>query len=194
MKTILTLFVLLFSSLVFADDISDFQIEGISIGDSLLDYFSEEEIKKNIAEYYPNYQDQSFTTTEFYKHSLFKKYESVQFNFKRSDKNYLIYAITGANFYEDNINNCFLELDKIEKELSILFNNTKKINLDKRSHHMDLTGQSYTLGFGYLLESNDAAIVECYDWTKKLTKEKGWTDKLSVTIWNSEFSDWLHQN
>ena len=31
-----------------ADDIRDFQIEGMSIGDSLLDYFSEEEIKKNI--------------------------------------------------------------------------------------------------------------------------------------------------
>ena len=29
-----------------ADDIRDFQIEGMSIGDSLLDYFSEEEIKK----------------------------------------------------------------------------------------------------------------------------------------------------
>ena len=28
-----------------ADDIKDFQIEGMSIGDSLLDYFSEEEIK-----------------------------------------------------------------------------------------------------------------------------------------------------
>ena len=33
-----------------ADDIKDFQIEGMSIGDSLLDYFSEEEItnKKKI--------------------------------------------------------------------------------------------------------------------------------------------------
>ncbi len=27
-----------------ADDIRDFEIEGISVGDSLLDYFSEEEI------------------------------------------------------------------------------------------------------------------------------------------------------
>ena len=44
MKTLLTLFVLFFSSSVFADDISDFQIEGMSIGDSLLEYFSEEEI------------------------------------------------------------------------------------------------------------------------------------------------------
>ena len=35
-------------NLSFADDIRDFQIEGMSIGDSLLDYFSEEEIKTNI--------------------------------------------------------------------------------------------------------------------------------------------------
>ena len=33
-----------------ADDISEFEIEGISIGDSLLEYFSKEEIKKNIIE------------------------------------------------------------------------------------------------------------------------------------------------
>ena len=31
-----------------ADDIRDFQIEGMSVGDSLLDYFSEEKIKDNI--------------------------------------------------------------------------------------------------------------------------------------------------
>ena len=48
MKTLLTIFVLLFSSSVVAEDISDYQIEGISIGDSLLDYFSEDEIIKNI--------------------------------------------------------------------------------------------------------------------------------------------------
>ena len=31
-----------------ADDIKDFQIEGISIGDSLLDYLSKREIKRKI--------------------------------------------------------------------------------------------------------------------------------------------------
>ena len=48
MKILLTLFVLLFSSSVFADDISDFQIEGMSIGDSLLDYFTKKEIQENL--------------------------------------------------------------------------------------------------------------------------------------------------
>ena len=50
MKKTLIILVLLFSSSVFADDISDFEIEGMSIGDSLLDYMSEEEILKEIEE------------------------------------------------------------------------------------------------------------------------------------------------
>ena len=47
MKKLLTLLFALYflsSPSVFADDISDFQIEGISIGDSLLDYMTEDEI------------------------------------------------------------------------------------------------------------------------------------------------------
>ena len=35
-----------------ADDIRDFQIEGMSIGDSLLDYFSEEEINEKKKNFY----------------------------------------------------------------------------------------------------------------------------------------------
>ena len=74
MKIILILFVLFFSTSVFApmatkskftsfkertsertsneDIISDFQIEGMSIGDSLLQYFSRKEIQNNIRELY----------------------------------------------------------------------------------------------------------------------------------------------
>ncbi len=49
-KLLILLFSLFFlsSPSVFADDISDFQIEGISIGDSLLDYMTEEEILEEI--------------------------------------------------------------------------------------------------------------------------------------------------
>ena len=44
-KLILFLFLLGFAGNVFADDVSEFEIEGIKMGDSLLDYMSEEEIK-----------------------------------------------------------------------------------------------------------------------------------------------------
>ena len=47
MKIFIAVLVLIFSiqSWTKADDISDFEIEGMSIGDSFLDYFSKEEIK-----------------------------------------------------------------------------------------------------------------------------------------------------
>ena len=54
MKILLTLFVLLFSSSVLAEDISDFQIEGMSIGDSLLDYLTKNEIEESKSDFYPN--------------------------------------------------------------------------------------------------------------------------------------------
>ena len=44
LSTYLLLILFSFSAPSFADDIRDFQIEGISIGDSALDYFTEEEI------------------------------------------------------------------------------------------------------------------------------------------------------
>ena len=49
-KLLILLFSIFFlsSPAVFADDISDFQIEGMSIGDSLLDYMTEEEILEEI--------------------------------------------------------------------------------------------------------------------------------------------------
>ena len=47
------LFVLIFSTNIsLADDISDFQIEGMSVGDSALNYFSEELIERNKRNYF----------------------------------------------------------------------------------------------------------------------------------------------
>ena len=43
-----------------ADDIRDFQIEGISVGDSLLDYYSEKEINKSRK--VTKYKDKTYTT------------------------------------------------------------------------------------------------------------------------------------
>ena len=50
MRAFITVLVLIFSlqSFTKADDISDFEIEGMSLGESLLDFFSEEEILNGI--------------------------------------------------------------------------------------------------------------------------------------------------
>ena len=59
-----------------ADDIRDFQIEGMSIGDSLLDYFSKKEIKKNKVNYY---KSDKFVPVYIGDTSKFNNYDGVQF-------------------------------------------------------------------------------------------------------------------
>ena len=51
MRVFIAVLILIFSlqSFTKADDISDFEIEGMSLGDSLLDYYSENEIKKQLS-------------------------------------------------------------------------------------------------------------------------------------------------
>ena len=64
-KRFLIILILIFnlSNFSFADDIRDFQIEGMSVEDSLLDYFSEEKIKKNIMwQYNENKKNNKFVT------------------------------------------------------------------------------------------------------------------------------------
>ena len=94
MKTLLTLFVLLIPSSVFADDISDFEIEGMSIGDSLLDYLSKKEINNNIVEIYDYYNNQDFTTVQLSNHRILTQYDGLQINIKRKDQKYIIYALS----------------------------------------------------------------------------------------------------
>ena len=65
-----------------ADDIQDFQIEGMSIGDSLLDYYSEEEINNATDE---SYKDKLFITKTMWTKN-YNLYETVQLTYKGSDK------------------------------------------------------------------------------------------------------------
>jgi len=56
MKRLLLVLILTlsFQSLIKADDIRDFEIEGISIGDSLLNHFDITKIKGGLKDWYPD--------------------------------------------------------------------------------------------------------------------------------------------
>ena len=102
-----------------ADDIRDFQIEGMSIGDSLLDYFSEEKIKQN--ERKTTYKNKKFVKYGFVE-STFNTYESLKIYLKTNDKKYIVKSISGL-FIIDNINECLEKRDSIAKEIDFLFFN-----------------------------------------------------------------------
>ena len=175
-------------NLSFADDIRDFQIEGISIGDSLLDYFSETEIKKNIPPY--EYNDNKFTFFEMHNPSKFENYDGLQIGYKTNDKNYTIYGISGGIFYKDNIEECFTEKNKIELEVGELFNNLEKEDMGRTKHPVDKSGKSTVEGIYFNFKSGSYIRISCYDWSKEFEK-KNWIDVLRVEIYTKEYNKWL---
>ena len=116
---------LLLSVNAYADDIKDFQIEGMSVGDSLLDYMTLNEIKKakkdkdNI--YYNNKSFVSImSSTKIYNN--LKVFDDVYFTLKTKDKEFIIYAIEGKIMIKDNKKNtCYNEQKIIANDIQKVF-------------------------------------------------------------------------
>ena len=190
MKRLLLILILTFSfqSWIKADDIRDFEIEGMSIGDSLLDFFSEDEILKSIRPNQYAGSDGKFVEIEIYKenHSFLKTYEGMQIFYKKNDKNYKIYSLSGGIFYEHNINACFKQQKEIEKIFSEIFKSTRKRE-SKRKHADDATGKSFIYFITYDFTNGNRVEISCYDFSKHLNRN----DYLLVSVDTKELNDWL---
>ena len=189
-KLLILLFSLFFlsSHSVFADDISDFQIEGMSIGDSLLDYFSEDEIINNIYDAYPNKEDSTFTTVEIILKS-FKNYDAIQAMVKENDNKYIAYSMDGMISYRNNIEECYSKQNEIVEEFSIIFNNVTINDPGVIKDKID-AGKSTYKGIYFNFPSGDYIEVVCYDWSKEI----GWIDHLRIGLTSNEVSDWISAN
>ena len=190
MKTLLTFFVLLFSSLVVAEDIADFQIEGISVGDSLLDYMSEEEIKKEMIKTKGMYPALSKKFTEVFLFKDFKNYDHLSFIVKPNDIKYTIHNLRGLVYYDNEIEKCLVKLKEISEEISSLFIKVKK-DEGRYQSKKDSSGKSYNTYVGFDLKSGDSIFIQCYQYGKEFKKKKNWKDNLSISIQTKEAYDWL---
>ncbi len=179
------LFLILFSFSVpsFADDISDFEIAEMSIGDNLLDYFSEEEILSN-QPYLEIEKEYSFKTVEFYKTIPSKEYDSISIIYKSNDKKFIIHKIKGLIIYSNNIKDCYSKKNKITEDLSVLFKDVEWENTQYKDEDGFFSFSTKHLKLG-------AIIVACYDWNSKITMEKKWKDNLRVSIETKEYYEWL---
>ena len=169
-----------------ADDIQDFEIEGMSIGDSLLDYFTEDEIKENIEDYYDYAKIKKYYAVEIFMPERFKVYDAVQLSLKINDKNYIIDHIVGQIHYKNNINGCYEKQKEVVKELTLLFKNVEKSEEDTK-HPSDVTGKSKIKEVNFWFKSGDVAGADCYDWSDKM----GYVDHLRVGMLSHEFNTWL---
>ena len=187
----LYLFLILFSlqASSWADDISDFQIEGMRIGDSLLDYFTVDEIKNASKNQYPN--SKKYTIRLFQSLPKFKIYDGVQATYKTNDKKYKIYALGGVLWFDttdNNIKNCYKKKDEIVKEITEFFKDELiKIEEDNNKHVVDESGKSTYKSIDFWFNSGDKIGVICNDWSE----EMGLADRLKVTMASKEFLNWL---
>ncbi|MDC0627165.1 hypothetical protein OAO99_01190 [Candidatus Pelagibacter sp.] len=190
MKRLLLILILTlsFQSLTKADDIREFEIEGISIGDSLLDFFNEDEILKNDGNYYSK---KKFVTTVFNKHRKIKNYDWLQISYKRNDSKYIIYSIDGVIEFKKNYKACLKKKDIVVNELSTLFdkNNTR---IDKGKHRADKSGKSTYENLIFELDGGHQVVVSCLDWSKAF--EKKYFDHMKVWVNHTEFKEFIISN
>lgn len=188
MKNFLVIFILClcFATSSKANDIKDFQIGGISIGDSLLKFYSKNELENKIEgkdAYF--YKDRKFADLILKPKSQSQEYKNLQITINPRDKKYEIFNVAGQIFFENDMPGCQIKKKKIISEISLLFpNNTFETSF--KNHAIDKTGDS-KVDQSFMILPNGSILVECYDWSKKYK----YADKLIISIRSNEFQNFL---
>ena len=194
MKIIFTLFILFCSSSVFSEDISDYQIEGISIGDSVLDYFSEDFINKNTDDNFYSYLKDPYRYKELYlidyddqiNYDL-DNYHSLRILYKKQNSDYIIHGLAGQIIYEKKSQICNSERNKIINEFEQMFINLEKQGPKVSSHIYDKTGKSKVDNISFWFDNNDVALISCYYWSD----EMNYYDNLKIQLFRDDLNLWL---
>ena len=187
---IVLIFIFSLQSWTKADDITDFQIEGMSIGDSLLNYMNIEKI--NISK--RNYFDDE---RKYYVVGIsdnLNSYDVVDLYLKTGDNKYIIRTMGGI--LDLSGSKCFSKKEEIAKELENFFPNIKKEEFEK-THEYDKSNKSKQYQTVFFLKNtkkaNDPHIrVECSVWSKEFKKKTGFSDTLNVVAMTTEILDWIY--
>jgi len=181
MKRLLIILILtfIFQSLAKADDISDFEIEGMSVGDSLLDHYTLSEIKKDLFIY--ENTDKKFTATNLV--STSENFDSIQVHFKTNDNKFTIYTIDGIFAYEKKTSVCNKKKREINKSISFLFKNLER---DDGNDLQMVSGRGTMDTNRYLFDNNDFIEIVCYKYSVSTHTNMG---RLGVV--KKELNDWI---
>ena len=189
----LTIIFLIFSfhNFVKADDIRDFEIEGMSIGDSLLKFMSIDKINNNIFEnYFKNGKKRKYYATGFFNTD---KYDQLEIYLKTGDNIFKIKAITGFKTI-NNLKKCLSLKKEIVNEIQNLFIDIEPLTYNDVAHTFDKSGKTKQYQTAFLLKNHrtkDHIRIECTKWSKKMKKENGFADNLGVSVFSTEALEWV---
>lgn len=184
-----TLVILVFILTLFGCDqgplIENYKIEGISIGDTLLDFMSEKEIVKQITNpqiSYDHLDPPNKFLEIFWSHGL-ETYSEVSVFVENGDKKYIIQGMFGE-LKNSSIEKCLEEKSKTIEEFDILFKD------ESRVQSSDYAGRiGFIYEHSYILNTSDRATVQCYD-------RPGYLDhnSLLISLTSSFLGEWLFVN
>ena len=178
-------------TLVKADDIRDFQIEGMGIGDSALDFFNKKKID-NKKTYYLN-------SKKFFRATLnhnSDSFEKIQLHIKNNDPHYIIQAISGIIYFRDKLvseKECLKKHNEINKNLSSSLSNLKISKAKKRVLEQDKTGNSFhfTIYYDFNDEGTEYIKLGCVMYGSEYFEKFKYTDHLRLGFNSKNFSYWL---
>ena len=179
-----------FQSWTKADDIRDFEIEGISVGDSLLTHYNKEQIK-SAYENASYYKDNIFAVIFVEKDSI--NYDRIQVTLKPNDRNHKIFAIEGIIDFDKKIDECNKQKNIIIQDLEQVLSNSNRID-DDGPYSPDLSGNSFSYMSWFFLDSGGYFSVTCRKMGNEVRKKYGWTDELSISATTKEMENFLRGN
>ena len=189
MRVFIAILVLIFSlqSWTKADDIRDFEIEGMSIGDSALDYFSKSTLDKGKELSW--YDTKIFTPIRDIMLTNSKIYESYQIVIKTGDKNYIIQTILAGIFIE-NLNDCLAMKKEVANYLDKVFPSIKRESGSKK-HEADKKGKSIQYIDQYVLNFPTHVRVECTEFSDEMINSGMGSNSLNVVAMTDNVYKWI---
>ncbi len=163
---------LLLSTSAYTDDIKDFQIENISIGDSALDYFTESQLENGELDWF-NYSYKEYSTSLLLGKDI---YDWFKISYNSHDDDFIIEGLVGIvvkKKYDDN--KCNKELDTAALDISKLFKNTKQgkkqlykvvYNPRKIFQEPNSSGKSTATSISFDFKDEGKIILSCYNMDK----------------------------
>ena len=181
-KLFIILTIVSFQTYSFSENVNEIELEGMSLNDSLLNFISKNEIKKNIIPYFKDERDYYIV---FFNKNL-TQYDDFEIYLKTNDNNYEIKGIN-AGLYPKNLNECLDKMEKISNEISSALEINFFDDSSKHGYYTNsfINGKTAQLDGGYLR-------IDCMFFDEKDKKvHEGLVDNLAVMLKSNEIEKWF---
>ena len=167
-------------SAIYAEDRTKFKIEGMGLEESLLRYFSIDQIK---ASEIPLYDDNKYKAALFSGTSLI--YDDVLVDFKANDKKFLIQGLTGYISFKKDIDRCYNKQNQIDKKISSMIDYVERIDWGILKYNRGGEGSTYR-PITFDLPDGSRVAVDCYYYT-----DSEWEHNLKVHTNTKQFLKYI---